>query len=78
MMMSNNMLEKVQQYRDLQIRHEELTDAIHALLREHKGGTDRMSKADLKRYRELARERDDVDSEMRYLQQLLFGDYDET
>lgn len=75
---NSDALTQVQRFRDLQLQFEDLTRQIHALLRANKGGTEGMSSADLSRYRELARERDSVDNELRFLQQQLFGDYDET
>lgn len=66
-----DLLPQVQRYRDLVLRYEALDEAIDTLIMRHGGKSDNMPAADLKRYRDLARERDDVLNEMRALERLL-------
>lgn len=64
-------LHQVQRYRKMVLLYEALDEEIDQLIMAHGGGTERMSEADLTRYRELARKRDEVLNEMRILEQEL-------
>lgn len=73
----NEMLRQVQNYRKIVLIYEGLNAEIHKLLEANTGGTEFMSPEDVQRYRELARQRDEMMSEMRWLeQQLLESDDD--
>lgn len=61
----------VQQYQALVAHYEALDEEIDALLMAHGGHTEDMPYIDLARYRRLARERDDLESEIRDLEQQL-------
>lgn len=75
--MSNDdrdMLERVQQYRQLVLRYEALDAEIDALIMSHGGASEKLPKEAFERYRTLARERDEVHNEMRLLEQQLLDD----
>lgn len=61
----------VQHYQALVARYEALDEEIDALLMLHGGHTEDMPYVDLARYRKLARERDDLESEIRAVEQQL-------
>jgi hypothetical protein len=63
-------------YQALVIRYEALDTEIDDLLMAHGGHTEDLPTIDLRRYRALARERDEVESEMRILEQQLNLDED--
>lgn len=69
----------VQRYRELVGEYESLDKRIDDLIMRHGGGTESMSEAELKTYRELARRRTDAQNEMRLLEQQLdiAGDTDD-
>ncbi|MBZ0290345.1 MAG: hypothetical protein K8I30_22155 [Anaerolineae bacterium] len=64
-------LDKVQQYRKLVLLYEALDEEIDALIMQHGGTSERMTEADRLRYRDLARKRDEVQNDMRLLEQEL-------
>ncbi|MFN8378571.1 MAG: hypothetical protein U0452_07855 [Anaerolineae bacterium] len=66
----------VQHYQALVARYEALDEEIDALLMVHGGHTEDMPYIDLARYRKLARERDELESEIRELEQQLNLDDD--
>lgn len=72
----SEMRHAVQQYRKIVLLYEALDQQIDRLISEHRGGTEKMSDEDLKRYRELARQRDELLNEMRILEQALLIDDD--
>lgn len=61
----------VQRYQAHVGRYEALDEEIDALLMLHGGHTEDMPFLDLARYRKLARERDELESEIRALEQQL-------
>lgn len=61
----------VQHYQALVAHYEALDEEIDALLMLHGGHTEDMPYVDLARYRKLARERDDLESEIRAVEQQL-------
>lgn len=71
-----NDLERVKLYRELVLEYEMLDDQIDSLLAQHDGATENMSPDDFERYRRLARQRDDVYSRMKALEQELFTEDD--
>lgn len=71
---SNDPLNQVQQYRELVLRYEALDEEIDALIMSYGGTMEKMSPEALLRYRVLARERDDVQNDMRQLEKLLLDD----
>lgn len=70
----NNPLHQVQRYRELVLRYEALDAEIDELIMSYGGKMEQMPHEALTRYRALARERDDVQNEMRQLEQLLLDD----
>jgi hypothetical protein len=76
MMMSDDtqtrdQLRQVQAYRKLVLIYEALDDQIDKLLMSCGGFTKDLSDADLARYHDLARKRDDVQNEIRAMEQQL-------
>lgn len=67
-------LRQVQEYRKLVLLYEALDEKIDTLLMEHGGFTKNMPEADLARYHELAHKRDDVQNQMRIMEQDLLND----
>lgn len=61
----------IAQYQALVVRYEALDELIDGLLMAHGGHTEDLPADDLRRYRELARERDDLESDLRALEQQL-------
>lgn len=64
-------IHKVQQYRKLVLVYEALDEEIDQLIMANGGHTDKMAPEAIARYRELARRRDDVQNDMRALEQEL-------
>lgn len=62
---------KVEAYRRIVLEYEALDEAIDRLIMEYGGQADKMPSEALERYRNLARQRDDVQNEMRVLEQQL-------
>jgi len=56
-------------YQELVLRYEALGASIHHLLQAHGGRTDKLPGEALKRYRQLAEERDTLFSELQALEQ---------
>lgn len=65
---------RITRYRALVQQYETLNEQINILLEANRGGTEHMTQGDLSRYREMARQRDEFFSEMRYLEQQLLDD----
>jgi hypothetical protein len=70
--------DKVRRYRELVLRYEKLDEVIDALIMAAGGVPDKMSPDDRERYRELARQRDELQNEMRWLEQQLMEEDDQT
>lgn len=66
--------QRVATYQRIVLQYEQLDEEIDNLLMAHDGRSDRMSPEDHARYRELARQRDELYNEMRALEQLLLSD----
>lgn len=76
---NRNSMRMVQEYRRLVIEYETLDKQIDELIMAHGGHSDNMSPDELARYRQLARQRDDIQNEMRALEQeLQIDDSDST
>ena len=71
-------IHKVQQYRKLVLVYEALDEEIDQLIMANGGHTEDMSPDMLDRYRSLARRRDDVQNDMRNLEQELQIDDDDS
>lgn len=71
---NKNLLSRIQSYRKVVLIYEGLNKAIHKLLADNDGGTEKMSTEDRERYRQLARQRDELNSEMRFLEQQLLDE----
>jgi hypothetical protein len=68
---------QVAAYQKLVLRYEALDEEIDALIMAHGGTSEKMPPDDLTRYRALARERDELQNEMRMLEhQLRLDDED--
>ena len=74
---SQNQLELVQDYRKQVLIYEELDEKIDNLIMANGGGTENMSEADLKQYRNWAEQRTEAQNEMRILEQQLSMDADD-
>ena len=61
----SDILQQVQYYRKVVLIYEALDEEIDKLIMAHGGTSDKMSPEDLERYRELARQRDELHNEMR-------------
>lgn len=64
-------LNQVQAYRKLVLLYEALDSEIDALIMAHGGSSEQMTDADRLRYRDLAQKRDEIQNEMRLLEQEL-------
>ena len=73
----NDDLHQVQKYRKLVLLYEALNSQIDALLMQHGGVTENMPPESIAQYRKLARQRDDVQNEMRELEQILLANDDD-
>jgi hypothetical protein len=71
-----NVLHQVQEYRKLVLLYESLDAKIDALIMEHNGAAENMSSEDRAHYRHLAQRRDEVQNQMRQLEQELLVDDD--
>ena len=58
----------VHKYQELVLAYEALDKEIDALIMAHGGSSEKMPPEDLERYRNLARQRDDVQGEMHELE----------
>jgi hypothetical protein len=70
----SDILQQVQYYRKVVLMYEALDEEIDTLIMAHGGTSDGMSPQDLERYRELARQRDELQNEMRAIEQKLLAD----
>jgi hypothetical protein len=70
----NDILQQVQYYRKVVLMYEALDEEIDTLIMAHGGTSDKMPQEDLKRYRDLARQRDELLNEMRAIEQNLLSD----
>ncbi len=68
----------VQRYKQLVLEYEELDRQIDQLLMEYGGASENMPQWELARYRKMARQRDDLQNEMRDLEAQLQLDDSET
>jgi hypothetical protein len=68
------MLRRVQEYRKLVLIYEALDSQIDALIMAHGGASEKMPEDVRARYKELARKRDDIQNEMRLLEQQLLDE----
>ncbi|MCY3833954.1 MAG: hypothetical protein OXG85_13140 [Chloroflexi bacterium] len=64
-----DLLAQIQRYRQLVEAYEALDGEIDELVTAARGNTDEMSAADLRRYRQLARQRNELLNDMRQLEQ---------
>jgi hypothetical protein len=71
---SSEMRHRVQEYRKTVLIYESLHAEINALIKANNGSSDSMSEVDRQRYRELARKRDEVMNEMRWLESQLLDE----
>jgi hypothetical protein len=62
--------QRIQMYRELVLRYEKLDEDIDAYIAQH-GGVEQMDSEYLAEYRKLAREREDMQNEMRMLEKQL-------
>lgn len=69
-------LSHVQRYQQIVLQYEALDEQIDALIMEYGGGSENMPPDAYARYRDLARQRDELFNEMRELEQLLDIDED--
>lgn len=69
-----DMKHAVQEYRKIVLLYEAVDQQIDQLFSKHRGGTDKMSEEELTRYRQLARQRDELLNEMRIWEQHLLID----
>ena len=69
-------LHQVQNYRKLVLLYEAVQEEINALITAAGGSTEKMPEADRTKYRKLADRRDDLQNEIRYLEQQLLNDED--
>jgi hypothetical protein len=65
---------QLRHYQDVVAQYEALDREIDALLMQYGGASENMPAWELARYRKLARQRDDLQNEMRALEQVLFDD----
>jgi hypothetical protein len=76
---NRNSMRLVQQYRALVSEYESLDKQIDELIAANGGHSENMSPEELGRYRQLARQRDDIQNEMRALElELQIDDSDST
>jgi chromosome segregation ATPase len=68
--------DKVRQYRELVLQYEKIDEEIDALIMAVDGVPDKLSPADRDRYREMANRRDELQNEMRWLEQQLMAEDD--
>ena len=74
---SDDSQDKLKRYREIVLQYEQLDEEIDALIMASDGIPDQMSSEDRARYRDLARRRDEIQNEMRWLESQLMDD-DET
>jgi hypothetical protein len=66
--------DKVQRYREIVLQYEALDEAIDALIMAAEGKPENLSPDGFQRYRDLAHQRDELQNEMRWLEQQLLDD----
>lgn len=71
---NSDLLNRIQQYRNMVLEYEALNDEISQLIMNNGGGSEHMSADDLTRYREMAHRRDELQHEIRWLEQQLLED----
>lgn len=71
---NDDMMDKVQNYQNVVLVYERLNSEINQLLTANNGATENMTKEDVARYRELARQRDEALNEMRILEKQLLDE----
>ncbi len=69
-------LHQVQNYRKIVLLYEAVQEEINALITASGGNTEKMPDMDRTKYRELADRRDELQNEIRYLEQQLLSDED--
>jgi hypothetical protein len=74
----NDSFDKVRQYRELVLQYEKIDEEIDALIMAVDGMAEKLSAADRDRYRELANRRDELQNEMRWLEQQLMAEDDQS
>ena len=74
MQQNEDMMRKVEAYRDAVLRYEKLHAEVNALIRAHAGESQNMSAESRARYRELARQRDEAMNDVLWLEQQLQDD----
>jgi hypothetical protein len=70
-MTESELLQNITTYQDLVMRYESVHSEINVLIHAHGGATEHMTDLEINQYRSLARQRDELFNEMRYLEQLL-------
>jgi hypothetical protein len=68
--------EEMRRYQQIVLAYEALDKQIDSLLMAYGGASENMPSAELDRYRALARQRDELQNEMRTLEQILLNDAD--
>jgi hypothetical protein len=74
---SSDTFGKVHRYRELVLQYEEIDEEIDALIMAVGGVPDKFSPQDRDRYRALANRRDELQNEMRLLEQQLMAEDDQ-
>lgn len=69
-------ISKVELYRDIVLNYERINSQIAELFTSYGSDPAEMSAEDRERYRQLARERDDLQNHMRYLESQLLDEND--
>lgn len=72
--MSDDLREQVARYKELVARYEALDAEIDALIEAHEGHSEKFSDDARERYRQMARERDEIHNLMREMEAELFKD----
>lgn len=68
--------DKVRQYRELVLQYEKIDEEIDTLIMAVDGVPDKLSSTNRERYRALANRRDELQNEMRWLEQQLMAEDD--
>lgn len=71
---SSDTLHDVETYQKTVLLYEAVQKKINVLITTSGGGTEQMSPEDRSRYRELARQRDELQNELRFMEQRLLMD----
>lgn len=67
---------EMRRYQQIVLEYEALDKQIDALLMQYGGASENMPPSELQRYRMLARQRDELQNDMRSLEQILLNDAD--